>query len=1109
MKRSLTIALLLLGVYAQSQIGIGTTSPNSMLDVRGSLSLNYRAFTTAASAASTDNALVFTGTSVATLTLPDATTCAGRLYTIKNASSNASVLTIATTSSQTIDGLTSWSLSQTNKSLIIISNGANWYATSESLPGNSAGTAWLNGGNNVASQQNIGTTSNYNLPFITNNTEKMRLTTGGNLGIGTSTFNATYPERLLVDAGATGNTNYQNVIVGKGNTNSYAQLNIQNSSAGTTASSDVVATADNGNESINYIDMGVNSSGNTSTGVLGGANTAYLYSTGNDFAIGNGTTAKNLTFFTTTGGTYTERMRIDGSGNVGIGVTGPSHRLEVSSSSNPLYLGGVQTGAVSDSVLTIINGVVRKLQLSAINSTAWSITGNAGTSPSTNFLGTTDAQALIIKENNTQVGRFDANSIALGNGATTNTATNSYAFGSSATVAFGKANGYAIGTNSSVTADSSFSIGIAATTNGISSVAIGNGATANNTNSIAIGKHSVTAFSITDALAIGSSATANSTNAIAIGKNATTGFSLTNPVTIGDGTLVNGSNGVALGNTATVGFVANSTAIGALTSVTGANSTAIGYNTSVTQSNAIILGDRANTSLSVGIGSEGFSSTNREKLLVDAGLSGGTAYQNVIVGKGNTNSYAQLNIQNYNTGTSASSDVVATADNGNETVNYIDLGVNGSGNTSTGVLGGANTAYLYATGNDFAIGNSTTAKNLNFFTTSGVTPTERMRIDANGNVGIGTSAIPSGGIGMAKLAIEGANGSTSGPHLQFTTTADDYPLMQVLPWQHDNVSMTFDGYWDGSNWKSSTTTGGNFNFFKNNGKLSLRYANVNTQGSTITTFNDGIVLDVNGSVGVNTSAFNASFPEQLLVDAGATGNTNYQNVIVGKGNTNSYAQLNIQNSNAGTTASSDVVATANNGNETINYIDMGINSGSNTSTGVIGGANTAYLYTTGNDFAIGNGTSLKDLVFFTTTAGTYTERMRITSAGHLIPSANNTYNLGSSTNRWSTIYSNNILNTSDARLKKDIRDLHYGLSTVLNMHPVQYKWKDGADKDTKIGFLAQELRNVVPESVVGDETKENLAVNYIELIPVLVNAIKEQQKQIDELTKKIKTLERK
>ena len=964
----LLLFLFFWAITSKAQIGIGTTSPNSTLDVRGSVSAKYTSFSGSTTAAATDNMLVFTGTSAATLTVPDATTCTGRYYWIKNTSSNSSTLTIATTSSQTIDGLASWTLTQTNKAIRLVSDGTNWIVVSESLPGNSAGTAWILGGNNVVSLQNIGTTSNYALPFITNNTEKMRLTTGGSLGIGTSTFNATYIEKLLVDAGATGNTNYQNVIVGKGNTNSYAQLNIQNNNAGTTASSDVVATADNGNETVNYIDMGMNSSANTTTGPLGGANTAYLYSTGNDFAIGNGTSAKNLTFFTTTGGTYTERMRIDGSGNVGIGLTNPSYKLHINGV-NPLFLNGVQTGANTDSILTIINGVVKKLSPSALttsSSNAWALIGNSGTSSSSNFLGTTDAQALVIKENSTQVGRFEANSIAFGNGATTNNATNSYALGSSATISFNKANSFAIGNSASVTDNSSFAIGNSAVTNGSNSLALGNSSAANNTNSVAIGYNAVTAYSISNALAAGSSATANSSNAIAIGPSAITGFNLTNPLSIGNSAVANGNNSVALGSTATVGFVDNSTAIGALTSVTGNNSTAIGYNTTVTKSNAVILGDRSNTGVSVGIGTENFSGSNREKLLVDAGASGSTAYQNVVVGKGNTNSYAQLNIQNGNAGTSASTDVVATADNGSETVNYIDMGINSSANTSAGVLGGANTAYLYTTGNDFAIGNGTNSKNLNFFTTTGGTYTERMRILSSGNVGIANVAP------TEKLDVTG-NVRFSGALMpnNLPGTAG-----YVLVSSGAGVAPTWadaSGYINNLAWLQGGNT---FSSVQNFGTIS------NHDIPIITNNTEKMRITAAGTVGIGTSTFSGTNPEELIVNAGSTGNTNYQNVIVGKGNTNSYAQLNIQNGNAGTTASSDVVATANNGSETVNFIDMGINSGSNTTAGVLGGANTAYLYSTGNDFVIGNSTESKDIIFYTTVpVATSTERMRVTGTG--------------------------------------------------------------------------------------------------------------------------------
>jgi hypothetical protein len=77
-----------------------------------------------------------------------------------------------------------------------------------------------------------------------------------------------------------------NVISGKGNINNYLQLNIQNTNQGISASSDVVATADNGNESTNYIDMGINSE-NYNVNFIGGVNDAYLYSTGRHLHVGN------------------------------------------------------------------------------------------------------------------------------------------------------------------------------------------------------------------------------------------------------------------------------------------------------------------------------------------------------------------------------------------------------------------------------------------------------------------------------------------------------------------------------------------------------------------------------------------------------------------------------------------------------------------------------------------------------------------------------------------------------------------------------------------------------------------------------------------------------
>jgi hypothetical protein len=267
------------------------------------------------------------------------------------------VLTLATVSSQKIDGSSTWTLDETDESVGIFSNGANWVVNTQSASA-ATGGSWNENGNPVTGAKSIGTTSNYDFPIITNNTERMRINSSGNVGIGSSSF-ATNPEALLVYQN---NATSFNVIAGKGSLNNYLQLNIQNLNNGATASSDLVATADNGNESSNYVDLGMNSSGYSSTGITGGADNAYLYSAGNDFVIGNSTSAKNLIFFTGGTATTNERLRISGSGNVGIGNTNPSALLDVN--------GTVKVGTAG----TALNSIIRFTNQSITDNTSFDYT---------------------------------------------------------------------------------------------------------------------------------------------------------------------------------------------------------------------------------------------------------------------------------------------------------------------------------------------------------------------------------------------------------------------------------------------------------------------------------------------------------------------------------------------------------------------------------------------------------------------------------------------------------------------------------------------------------------------------------------------------------------
>lgn len=112
-------------------------------------------------------------------------------------------------------------------------------------------------------------------------------------------------------------------------------------------------------------------------------------------------------------------LTIEQGGNVGIGLSNPTAKLHVSATSDPLRLEGLVQNTVSDSVLVVnAQGVVGWASAgnlltatldSSIAVNAWLLTGNSGTNPSANFLGTTDAQGLAFRTNNAEAVRIGTN----------------------------------------------------------------------------------------------------------------------------------------------------------------------------------------------------------------------------------------------------------------------------------------------------------------------------------------------------------------------------------------------------------------------------------------------------------------------------------------------------------------------------------------------------------------------------------------------------------------------------------------------------------------------------------------------------------------------------
>jgi hypothetical protein len=103
-----------------------------------------------------------------------------------------------------------------------------------------------------------------------------------------------------------------------------------------------------------------------------------------------------------------------------------------------------------------------------------------------------------------------------------------------------------------------------------------------------------------------------------------------------------------------------------------------------------------------------------------------------------------------------------------------------------------------------------------------------------------------------------------------------------------------------------------------------------------------------------------------------------------------------------------------------------------------------------------------------------------------------------------------LVRTSSIELKEHIESLPYGLNEILLLQPSKFNYKDkykyGEGYD--IGFIAEDVNNVIPEAV-GTGVESDIFMDSVKLIPVLVKAIQEQQALIKALEQRIINLENK
>ena len=142
---------------------------------------------------------------------------------------------------------------------------------------------------------------------------------------------------------------------------------------------------------------------------------------------------------------------------------------------------------------------------------------------------------------------------------------------------------------------------------------------------------------------------------------------------------------------------------------------------------------------------------------------------------------------------------------------------------------------------------------------------------------------------------------------------------------------------------------------------------------------------------------------------------------------------------------------------------------------------------------------------------------------------NNQLRLGKSDNMLNSLWAYNIsyqnlYQTSDIRLKENIRLCSSFLSKLKEVKTYNYNYKDEFFRDftpeqrkkaqkTEFGFIAQELQKIFPDLVHKDDSTGMLSINYVSMIPILTSAINElqqekesQQNMIDNMQQELNAL---
>ena len=364
------------------------------------------------------------------------------------------------------------------------------------------------------------------------------------------------------------------------------------------------------------------------------------------------------------------------------------------------------------------------------------------------------------------------------------------------------------------------------------------------------------------------------------------------------------------------------------------------------------------------------------------------------------------------------------------------------------------------------------------FTTVG---TERMRLDAYGNVGIGETD-PDGYWGQAHNLVIDTSGN-GGMTIKSTTSG--------------NGRIAF------TDTKSSTAglnDGGLISYLHSADAMSFQ-----TNGS------ERMRIDSSGNIGIGTTS-----PSEKFHVSSGTGNvpalfesTDATSVILFK--------------DSGTSQDVGVGAVSNNAVFYAGHAEkmrlhssgkLTVGATPTASNGVIeanysGNAFTLWLTTTAQNYLGFESTETGGQAWSLRTAGSGTYG---SANGDLI-FVNGTGGIFLRLDQSASTVEGDLVDVSDVGLKENITDTTDGLTKLLQLKARKFDWKDEDKRNNVNGFIAQEVETVLPNEVIGDDYDENnplhgnKSINTSGLLAVAVKAIQEQQTIIEDLKARIETLE--